>query len=63
VDHFYKLEFNQNTFLQIYELTSKQLNEFETLPPYKKYHAYFEKMIKPNTTLNSELLPVYNSII
>ena len=63
IDNFYNLEFKEKTFLQIYELTTKQLNEYETLPPYKKFYAYFEKMIKPNITLNSELLPVNNFII
>ena len=40
------------------ELTYKQLKEYQTLPPYKKYHDYFDKMIKPNVTLYTEELPV-----
>lgn len=45
-------------FNQIVELTSKNLNEYQTLPPYKKFYTYFEKMIKPNITIYSEEIPV-----
>jgi hypothetical protein len=56
VDQFYNAEFKEKDFNQIFELTSNYLKEYQTLPPYKKYYAIFDKMIKPKiSTYNDEI--------